>query len=48
MLGLKRGTVELFEHQKEWEDNAVQTIAKLKDGIGNNEELYYWSIWSFQ
>jgi len=34
MLGLKRGTVELFEHQKEWEDNAVQTIAKLKDIFG--------------
>ena len=31
MLGLKRGTVELFPHQIIWEDTAEKTIALLKD-----------------
>lgn len=35
MLGLKRGTVELFDHQQEWEDNAKQTIAILKGIFGD-------------
>ena len=30
MLGLKRGTVELFPHQKIWEDIAAKTILLLK------------------
>lgn len=30
MLGLKRGTVALYPHEKEWEDEAKCTIEKLK------------------
>lgn len=30
MLGLKRGTVKLFDHQNEWETEAERTIEKLK------------------
>lgn len=35
MLGLKRGTVELYPHEKEWEENARQTIALLKAVLGS-------------
>ena len=31
MLGLKRGTVELFPHQKEWETEAQKTIELIKN-----------------
>lgn len=34
MIGLKRGTVALFPHEKEWEDEAVKTIEKLKNILG--------------
>lgn len=34
MLGLKRGVVELFDHQKAWEENARDTIDKLKTIFG--------------
>ena len=34
MIGLKRGTVELREHETEWEENAVFTIKKLKKIMG--------------
>ena len=34
MLGLKRGTVALFPHEKEWEDEAAKTIEKLKNILG--------------
>jgi GrpB-like predicted nucleotidyltransferase (UPF0157 family) len=30
VIGLKRGVVELYDHQEEWKDNAAKTIAKLK------------------
>lgn len=30
MIGLKRGTVELYDHEGEWEQKAAQTIEKLK------------------
>ena len=35
MLGLKRGTVKLCEHEKEWELEAQNTIARLKQILGN-------------
>lgn len=34
MIGLKRGTVELCEHEAEWEGNAALTIEKLKRIFG--------------
>ena len=35
MLGLKRGTVKLCEHQKEWESEAQNTIYRLRKILGN-------------
>jgi len=35
MLGLKRGIVELYDHDKAWEQNASQIIEKLKVIFGN-------------
>lgn len=35
MLGLKRGTVQLCEHEKEWEIEAQNTIARLKEILGD-------------
>lgn len=35
VLGLKRGTVELCEHEKEWEIEAQNTIFCLKNILGN-------------
>lgn len=35
MLGLKRGTVKLVEHQDNWQIEAKQTIAELKRLLGN-------------
>lgn len=35
MLGLKRGTVQLCEHEKEWETEAQNTIARLKKILGD-------------
>jgi len=35
MLVLKRGTVELCDHDKAWEQNAAQSIEKLKAIFGN-------------
>ena len=35
MLGLKRGTVTLTEHQNSWKLEAKQTIAELKRLLGN-------------
>lgn len=34
MIGLKRGTVRLCEHEKEWEREAEDTIARLKEILG--------------
>lgn len=34
MLGLKRGTVKLCEHEKEWEIEAQNTISRLKKILG--------------
>ena len=34
MLGLKRGTVALCEHEKEWEMEAQHTISRLKQILG--------------
>lgn len=34
MIGLKRGTVKLFEHEKEWEIEAQNTISRLKKILG--------------
>lgn len=31
MLGLKRGTVQLYEHEQEWEIEAQNTILRLKE-----------------
>lgn len=35
MIGLKRGAVQLCEHEKEWEIEAQNTIARLKQILGN-------------
>ena len=35
MIGLKRGTVALCEHEKEWEIEAQVTISRLKKILGN-------------
>ena len=35
MIGLKRGTVKLCEHEKEWEIEAQNTISRLKKILGN-------------
>ena len=35
MLGLKRGTVALYPHEKAWEEEAAKTIEKLKNILGN-------------
>lgn len=35
MIGLKRGTVQLYKHEKEWEIEAQNTIARLKDILGD-------------
>ena len=35
MIGLKRGTVKLCEHEKEWEIEAQNTIFRLKKILGN-------------
>lgn len=35
MIGLKRGTVQLQNHQKEWEENAAETINTLRDILGD-------------
>ena len=35
MLGLKRGEVKLFPHEKEWEIEAYNTITRLKEILGD-------------
>lgn len=35
MIGLKRGTVNLYPHEKEWEVEAQQTILRLKEILGS-------------
>jgi len=35
MIGLKRGTVKLFEHEKAWEIEAQNTIVRLRKILGN-------------
>lgn len=35
MIGLKRGTVKLCEHETEWETEAQNTISRLKKILGN-------------
>lgn len=35
MIGLKRGTVKLCEHEKEWEIEAQNTITRLKEILGD-------------
>lgn len=35
MIGLKRGTVELYDHQSEWDIEAQRTIKKLESILGN-------------
>lgn len=35
-LGLKRGTVRLEPHDKQWDDVAVQTIKTLKSILGDD------------
>lgn len=34
MIGLKRGTVKLYEHEKEWEIEAQNTLSRLKKILG--------------
>lgn len=35
MIGLERGTVRLYEHEKEWEIEAQNTISRLKNILGD-------------
>lgn len=35
MLGLKRGVVKLYDHEKEWEIEARNTISRLRQILGN-------------
>lgn len=35
MIGLKRGTVKLYEHEKEWETEACDTICRLRQILGD-------------
>ena len=35
MIGLKRGTVQLYPHEKAWEEEAVRTITILKEILGD-------------
>ena len=35
MLGLKRGTVQLYEHEQAWEIDAQNTILRLKEILGS-------------
>jgi len=35
MIGLRRGTVELYEHQREWDIEAQKTISLLKEILGD-------------
>ena len=35
-LGLKRGTVQLEPHDKQWDEVAIQTIKILKSILGND------------
>ena len=35
MIGLKRGTVRLCDHEKEWEVEAINTISRLKRILGS-------------
>lgn len=35
MLGLKRGTVQLYEHEQAWEIEAQNTISRLKEILGS-------------
>ncbi len=35
MIGLKRGTVRLYQHEKEWEIEAKNTISRLRKILGN-------------
>lgn len=35
MLGLKRGTVELLPHEKEWEEQGRQVVALLREVLGD-------------
>lgn len=36
MIGLKRGTVALFDHEPEWETEAARTIERLKAILGGD------------
>lgn len=36
MIGLKRGTVMLCEHEKEWENMAKETVSRLWELFGEN------------
>ena len=36
MLGLKRGTVKLYDHEKEWDAEALSTIERLKKILGES------------
>ena len=35
-LGLKRGTVQLEPHDKQWDEAAIQTIKNLKSILGDD------------
>ena len=35
MIGLKRGTVQLYPHEKAWEEEAARTIVRLKEILGD-------------
>lgn len=40
VVGLKRGTVELIPHQKEWSENAENVIRLLKQLLGDTAVVF--------
>lgn len=38
MIGLKRGTAALYDHEEEWETEAERTVSKLRDILGDATE----------
>lgn len=44
MLGLKHGTVQLYEHEQEWEIEAQNTIFRLKEILSSVQHIGSTSI----
>lgn len=42
MLGLKRGAVALYPHEKAWEAEALETMARLRQILGPDDVEDKW------